>query len=283
MHKKLLVLTAISAALSMTATAASAGFLDDLLGNTKKEIVQLNENTEKIALDKTLWSINDKTVSAWSVVKKGKSYVLQQTKGEDNFLSPNFEGGKIVSESGKYSASTPASIVFVDKGQAMDLLFGTGKKSCQNSGQLQAYDVSGQKIADFLTDRTGEPYKLAEKVGSAKFPAGSKAYRTVSKFLNNQLVLPAKESFTNAKTTKDLMTTSARSFLLSYEQRPGSQAYGILLMQQMPEKTSGPSKSCTSAEILSSVRPTEEAPIVGGTWKYLNTTGKHGASCFNSR
>lgn len=278
MRKKLLVLTAISAALSMTATAASAGFLDDLLGNTKKEIVQLNENTEKIALDKTLWSINDKTVSAWSVVKKGKSYVLQQTKGEDNFLSPNFEGGKIVSESGKYSASTPASIVFVDKGQAMDLLFGTGKNPVRIQVQLQAYDVSGQKIADFLTDRTGEPYKLAEKVGSAKFPAGSKAYRTVSKFLNNQLVLPAKESFTNAKTTKDLIDNFSKvPFCLSYEQRPGSQAYGILFDASNAGKTSGSFKIMHVRRDTIFCRPTEEAPIVGGTWKYLNTTGKHGA------
>jgi len=277
-HKKLLVLTATAAALSLTATAASANFLDDLFGNKQKEVVQLKESTEKIALDQTLWSINDKTVSSWSVTKKGKSYVLKQTKGEDNFLSPNFEGGKIVHESGKYSVSTPASIVFVDKGQAMNLLFGKGKNPVTIQVQLQAYDVSGQKIADFLTDRTGEPYKLAEKVGNAKFPAGAKAYRTISKFLNNQLVLPAKESFTNAKTTQDLIKNFSKvPFCLAYEQRPGSQAFGIMFDAASAGKNTGSFKIMHVRRDTIFCRPTEEAPIVGGTWKFLKTTGKHGA------
>lgn len=92
------------------------------------------------------------------------------------------------------------------------------------------------------------------------------------------MVLPAKESFTNAKTTKDLISNFSKvPFCLSYEQRPGSQAYGILFDAASAGKNTGSFKIMHVRRDTIFCRPTEEAPIVGGTWKYLNAAGKHGA------
>lgn len=94
---------------------------------------------------------------------------------------------------------------------------------------LQAYDVSGLPIREFL--RTPENFTKPEaaRVGSAAFPGGSVAYLVSVRFLDDVLMLPRHESFTGAANTRQLVTNFSKDtpFCLSYEDRNGARPYAL--------------------------------------------------------
>ena len=95
---------------------------------------------------------------------------------------------------------------------------------------LQAFDVAGQHMQPFL--RTPDNYlkQEAAKVGSAVFPPGSVAYLVVARFIDDVLMLPARESFTGASNTGQFVGNFSKQipYCLAYEDRKGAKPYAML-------------------------------------------------------
>lgn len=94
---------------------------------------------------------------------------------------------------------------------------------------MRAYDVAGLPMRAFL--RTAENHSRADavKVGDAKFPAGSVAYLSDVRFIDDVLMLPRRESFTGASTAKQLVANFSKDipFCLAYEDRQGAKPYAL--------------------------------------------------------
>ena len=95
---------------------------------------------------------------------------------------------------------------------------------------LQAFDVAGQHMQPFL--RTPDNYlkQEAAKLGSAVFPPGSVAYMVVARFIDDVLMLPARESFTGASNTGQFVGNFSKQipYCLAYEDRKGAKPYAML-------------------------------------------------------
>jgi hypothetical protein len=80
--------------------------------------------------------------------------------------------------------------------------------------------------------RTPDNYlkQEATKVGSATFPPGSVAYLVVARFIDDVLILPARESFTGAGNTAQFVGNFSKQipYCLSYEDRKGARPYAML-------------------------------------------------------
>jgi hypothetical protein len=95
--------------------------------------------------------------------------------------------------------------------------------------KLQAYDVSGLPMREFLRTADNFPRPEAARAGNATFPSGSVAYLATVRFADDTLVLPKRESFTGAKTTTEFVQNFSRQipFCLSYEDRNGAKPYAM--------------------------------------------------------
>ena len=106
----------------------------------------------------------------------------------------------------------------------------SGQNPLRLAVTLQAFDVSGLHMQPFL--RTPDNYLKTEaaKVGSAVFPAGSVAYLVTARFIDDVLMLPARESFTGATNTAQFVGNFSKQipYCLAYEDRKGAKPYAML-------------------------------------------------------
>ncbi len=106
----------------------------------------------------------------------------------------------------------------------------SGQNPLRIAVTLQAFDVAGQHMQPFL--RTPDNYlkQEAAKVGSAVFPPGSVAYMVVARFIDDVLMLPARESFTGATNTAQFVGNFSKQipYCLAYEDRKGAKPYAML-------------------------------------------------------
>jgi hypothetical protein len=106
----------------------------------------------------------------------------------------------------------------------------SGQNPLRVAVTLQAFDVSGLHMQPFL--RTPDNYlkQEAAKAGSAAFPAGSVAYLVIARFIDDVLILPARESFTGASNTAQFVGNFSKQipYCLAYEDRKGARPYAML-------------------------------------------------------
>lgn len=104
---------------------------------------------------------------------------------------------------------------------------------------MQGYDVTGLSIREFL--RTPENFTKPEaaRAGDTKFPAGSVAYLSTVRFQDDALMLPGRESFTGAASTRQMVANFSKEnpFCLAYDDRNGARPYAMMFRD--PNATSG--------------------------------------------
>jgi hypothetical protein len=95
---------------------------------------------------------------------------------------------------------------------------------------LRSFDVSGLPIRNFL--RTPENFSEpdAERAGEAMFPPGSVAYLSTVRFQDDVLMLPRRESFTGAASTRQMVSNFSKEnpYCLAYEDRNGARPYAMM-------------------------------------------------------
>ena len=98
---------------------------------------------------------------------------------------------------------------------------------------IQAFDVSDLPIQPFLRTPDNYPKQEASRAGSARFPANSMAYLVVARFVDDVLMLPARESFTGATSTSQFVGNFSKEipYCLAYEDRSGAKPYAMFFKQ----------------------------------------------------
>ncbi len=264
----------IAAAMLAVAPASHADFLSDLFGSSAKEPAVLPLTTSQI-LQKEVFSIDGCKVSAWEVApvatKRGTRYNLVQKIGSQTLVGSQLDAGNIVTKNGKVRLDKAVGVTFLKNGNAQ-FTFGQPKTPVIIDLQLRAFDVSGQKIADYLKTRDGKEAKEAEMLGNAKFPEGSIAYKAVTKFVNGEMVLPVNESFTNAKAAKEVIENfKSVPYCLNYESRIDSHAYGIVFDPAAPKATAGTYQILPVRRDTIFCKPTGEKAVASGNWNVVST------------
>lgn len=276
--KSITAQSAVALSLVSACSLSHAGFLDNLFASSTKEPVALSTTTQEIMKNHTVWVIDGKDTSAWSVVEGKKPrrgaapLLLKQDRGDLGLIPAQTDAGYIATKTEKISLSQPTSVVFEKNGSAI-LKFGAGKNPVQIDIKLRAFDVSGLKMAEFLKNRKGQPIAEAEKVGSEVFPAGSIAYKADTTFLNDEMVIPVNQNFTSATTSEELLKNfSSIPFCLK---RVSGHAYGIMFDQAAPKAVSGTFKVTPVKRETMFCTPTGEAAVATGKWTVVNNGRSH--------
>lgn len=98
------------------------------------------------------------------------------------------------------------------------------------SVKLDAYDVSGLTINDYLRSINNRPSKRADRISDdARFPTGSVAYVPTMQMQKTEVVIPTTDILTGQKTLNQFIKTYSGKIpnCLRYERRSGSQPYAI--------------------------------------------------------
>jgi hypothetical protein len=187
-------------------------------------------------------------------------------------LNGHLDVGNFVLNGERRHAGRPNFAIPAPDGSAY-LLYAAGDNPLRIAVTLQAFDVSDLPIQPFLRTPDNYPIQEAARAGSARFPANSVAYLVVARFVDDVLVLPARESFTGATDTAQFVTNFSKQipYCLSYEDRNGAKPYAMFFktgaktgpVQLYPAKTGTLFCDRTSNEVAAEGRWEEKT--VGGT------------------
>lgn len=157
-------------------------------------------------------------------------YALTETTNDakTGAVHSNIDAGSFVLNGERRPVGRPNFAIPAPDGTVY-LIF-SGQNPLRVAVTLQAFDVSGLHMQPFL--RTPDNYQKQEaaKIGSAAFPNGSVAYLVVARFIDDVLMLPARESFTGATNTGQFVGNFSKQipYCLAYEDRKGAKPYAML-------------------------------------------------------
>jgi hypothetical protein len=138
---------------------------------------------------------------------------------------------------------------------------------------LEAFDVSGRSIQPFL--RTAKAYAMPDsaRAGERIFPAGSTAYIVHATFLDDVLVLPGREAFSGATTTRAFVANFSRSipYCLSYEDREGATPYAVLFRD--PQAVRGRTAVYRAKPGVVFCASDGGKPVAEGQWEEVTVAG----------
>lgn len=262
-------------AASPIVSAASADFIDRIITeDSQRATASRPASAKKITVGKTLWSFDDKGTSSFTVKKSRKAketYVLEQLRGSENPLTAETGDANIVTQSGKHRLARPALVTFKDKGRVMELQYGR-IDPVRVDVTFKTVDVSGRKIRDFLKNKDGSAGLLASSVGNKTFPSGSVAYIPTSRIKDGLMILPLRNSFTNASNKKELIENfSDVPFCLTHEKRNSAKAVGLVFNKSQIGKTSGTVAVTPVRSDTIFCKPSGEKSAVKAAWNYVRT------------
>ena len=273
--------TAVALSLVTFMQASHADFLSDLFSSNTKEPVALNASTAEITSWGPMWVIDGRKASAWQIThdkkNSSKNYTLHKTSGDLNLINSQINAGSIARTTGKVFLEKPTAIEQQPNG-TLRVFYGNAKNPVVVNVRLQAYNISGLKIANYLKNRDGSTSAYADGVGSKTFPEGSLAYKVETTFENDEMVLPINEKFTSAKSNKELIKNfSDIPFCLN---RTVGHSYGIAFNPSQVGAKSGTFSVIPVKRDTMFCQPTGERAVASGTWNAI-TTGKSSAIVLN--
>ena len=206
--------------------------------------------------------------------QQGNRYPLSEiTTDKSSSLNGHIDVGHFVLNGERRAGGRPNFAIPAPDGSAY-LLYSAGDNPLRVAVTLQAFDVSDLPIQPFLRTPENYPRREAARAGSARFPANSVAYLAVARFVDDVLVLPARESFTGATDTAQFVGNFSKQipYCLSYEDRNGAKPYamffkpgtkGVGQVQLFPAKTGTLFCDRTSTDVAAEGKWEERT--VGGT------------------
>jgi hypothetical protein len=209
--------------------------------------------------------------------QQGNRYPLTETAiDKASPLNGHIDVGHFVLNGERRQTGRPNFVIPAPDGSAY-LVYSAGENPLRMAISLQAFDVSELPIQAFLRTQDNYPRQEAAKAGSARFPANSVAYLVTARFVDDVLILPARESFTGASDTAQFVTNFSKQipYCLSYEDRNGAKPYAMLFrpaakgaktatgaVQLFPAKTGTLFCDRTSADV-----------VAEGTWEERTVAG----------
>jgi hypothetical protein len=204
----------------------------------------------------------------------GDRYPLKETTTDSTVgaFNGNIDVSNFVRDGERVPVGQPAFAVPAADG-TMQVIYSSASPLRLNVS-IAAYDVTGLPIRNFLRTPNNYTVPEAERAGDARFPAGSVAYLSTVRFLDDALILPRKESFTGAANTRQMVSNFSKDtpFCLSYEDRSEARPYAMMFrdaaaqrgkVQLYAAKTGTMFCARASEEVLG--EGTWEEATVGGT------------------
>jgi len=157
-------------------------------------------------------------------------YALTETTNDakTGAVHSNIDAGNFVLNGERRPVGRPNFAIPAPDGTVY-LIF-SGQNPLRVAVTLQAFDVGGLQMQPFL--RTPDNYQKQEaaKIGGAAFPKGSVAYLVTARFIDDVLMLPARESFTGATNTGQFVGNFSKQipYCLAYEDRKGAKPYAMM-------------------------------------------------------
>lgn len=157
----------------------------------------------------------------------GRHLVLADTQATTSVFNAHVDAATFVRDGVRRSLSRPTQAIGAPDGTVY--LVYEAASPMRLAVQFAAYDVGGQPMREFLRTGNGYVRPEAQRLGEQRFPAGAVAYLANVRFVDDTLVLPSRESFTGASTTRQMVGNFSRNvpFCLSYEDRDGARPYAL--------------------------------------------------------
>ena len=114
-----------------------------------------------------------------------------------------------------------------------------GREKLELRVTLEAYDVSGQEIQDFLRTRGNMPTKAALFMGEERFPAGSVAYAATLWIIQDELLALSHAAFTGSNNIEDFSErfTKETPYCLNVLPGDGVTPVGLRFEKTIKKKT----------------------------------------------
>ena len=114
-----------------------------------------------------------------------------------------------------------------------------GREKLELRVTLEAYDVSGQEIRDFLRTRGNMPTKAALFMGEERFPAGSVAYAATLWIIQDELLALSHTAFTGSNNIEDFSErfTKETPYCLNVLPGDGVMPVGLRFEKTIKKKT----------------------------------------------
>ena len=114
-----------------------------------------------------------------------------------------------------------------------------GREKLELRVTLEAYDVSGQEIRDFLRTRGNMPTKAALFMGEERFPAGSVAYAATLWIIQDELLALSHTAFTGSNNIEDFSErfTKETPYCLNVLPGDGVTPVGLRFEKTIKKKT----------------------------------------------
>ena len=120
----------------------------------------------------------------------------------------------------------------LEDGRLMFSSVGKNKARINVAVKLRAYNISGRPVLHFLRNVSNQPDSLAWYMDkNITFPAGSEAYIATFWLGDDEIVVPATNSFTGTKTIEELMnrySKTAAPLCMSYVHSQVTAPYGVI-------------------------------------------------------
>lgn len=186
-------------------------------------------------------------------------------------FNSHLDAGTFVVNGERQRFSTPDFAVPATDGTAQVVY--AGRHPLRLRVWLEAFDVGGRAILPFL--RTARAYAMPEsaRAGDRVFPAGSTAYIVHATFLDDVLVLPGREAFSGATTTRAFVANFARGipYCLPYEGRDGARPYALLFRD--PQGARGRTAIYRAKPDVVFCASDGGAPVAEGQWEEITVAG----------
>jgi hypothetical protein len=203
---------------------------------------------------------------------QGNRFALQEQSEGASAFNAHIDAGSFVINGERVRVSSPTEAIAVPDG-SVQIVYGGAVRPVHLSVRLEAFDISGQPMRNFL--RTSNAHAMSEsaRVGDRRFPAGSVAYIVNAQFLDDVLVLPSRESFSGATNTRALLTNFSRTvpYCLSYDDRAGARPYALLFSDAAAQR---------GKAVLFAAKPgtvfcdkVGDRPIAEGRWEEITVAG----------
>jgi len=167
-------------------------------------------------------------------------YALTETTNDakTGAVHANIDAGNFVLNGERRPVGRPNFAIPAPDG-TIYLIF-SGQNPMRVAVTLQAYDVSGMSMQPFLRSPDNYQKQEAAKLGGSVFPKDSIAYLVVARFIDDVLILPARESFTGASNTSQFVGNFSKQipYCLAYEDRKGAKPYAMLFKPGTTKKGS---------------------------------------------
>lgn len=162
--------------------------------------------------------------------RQKNTYLIEEKfeKGEEHGFSWGSGAVAILKNARRIQPERPSVIKIAPDGHAV-IAF-TDDRTLELHVKLEAYDVSGRPIREYLRTRANMPTTAALFMGAEQFPEGSIAYAATLWVEQDEILSPSRTAFTGSETLEDFSRRYMRDTPMCMRSLPGRdvQAIGVL-------------------------------------------------------